>query len=533
MRAPTLATVAALLVVGCGDPSLTEPAGPQPPSTAQAPGFRHTLPKGYIELWAGGPIVPDTPAMRSLQTRYSRGPGSLAASLSARRTSLSVVRPELRLVQTTGAEFLESGDPSAADVYPAAINGSGLAVGSTCCVSAARWLAGSTIPVTIPIPFGWNGIYVIRVNDAGQMGGAGATPAGVRAVRWAADGTPTILPPLAGNESRGYAFQDLAENGDVLGFFRDPVLGLRFVLWQGTTPTEVYPPSPGSYVTALNSGGYLLGLAGGSYLRDPSGNWQALAAPDGFDVNVPWMLADDGQVYGAAFNSGSGAAAPIVWSTAGVPTALPLPPGATDAYAMGVNADGSMLVSAFDAVTFSFVPYVLDGGAFSLLPLPTPSVVGDWTFNIVRFRGNYLLGYWWNSAPGATVREVALRTSFSFASAPTFSFTGFFPPVLNPPAVNSVEAGRAVPVKFSLGGDQGLDIFQVESPSSISCVCPAGPTNLVEPTTTASTSGLQYDPISQTYIYVWKTERAWAQSCRQLTLGFKYGTTRTALFSFR
>ena len=34
---------------------------------------------------------------------------------------------------------------------------------------------------------------------------------------------------------------------------------------------------------------------------------------------------------------------------------------------------------------------------------------------------------------------------------PAFNFTGFFPPVDNPPTINTVKAGSAIPVKFSLG----------------------------------------------------------------------------------
>jgi hypothetical protein len=35
-----------------------------------------------------------------------------------------------------------------------------------------------------------------------------------------------------------------------------------------------------------------------------------------------------------------------------------------------------------------------------------------------------------------------------------FNFSGFFPPISDPPKWNTVRAGRAIPVKFSLGGDQ-------------------------------------------------------------------------------
>jgi hypothetical protein len=36
-------------------------------------------------------------------------------------------------------------------------------------------------------------------------------------------------------------------------------------------------------------------------------------------------------------------------------------------------------------------------------------------------------------------------------------------PVNNTPHVNGVQAGQAVPVKFSLGGNQGLSIFAVSA----------------------------------------------------------------------
>jgi uncharacterized repeat protein (TIGR01451 family) len=47
-----------------------------------------------------------------------------------------------------------------------------------------------------------------------------------------------------------------------------------------------------------------------------------------------------------------------------------------------------------------------------------------------------------------------------------YNFTGFFAPIENPPTFNEMKAGQAAPIKFSLGGDQGLNIFAAGSPSS-------------------------------------------------------------------
>jgi hypothetical protein len=45
-----------------------------------------------------------------------------------------------------------------------------------------------------------------------------------------------------------------------------------------------------------------------------------------------------------------------------------------------------------------------------------------------------------------------------------YAFQGFFDPVRNPPALNAQNAGSVIPMKFSLGGNQGLNIFATGSP---------------------------------------------------------------------
>lgn len=115
-----------------------------------------------------------------------------------------------------------------------------------------------------------------------------------------------------------------------------------------------------------------------------------------------------------------------------------------------------------------------------------------------------------------------------------YQFTGFFAPVENAPTLNTMKAGRAVPVKFSLNGDQGMDIFWAGSPSSQEVDCQSGlPTSAVDETMTAGGSSLAYDPIADQYVYVWKTEEAWAGTCRVLRLRLADGTDHTADFQLR
>jgi len=115
---------------------------------------------------------------------------------------------------------------------------------------------------------------------------------------------------------------------------------------------------------------------------------------------------------------------------------------------------------------------------------------------------------------------------------PPFPFTGFFSPVDNPPTINEVHAGQAIPIKFSLGSDQGLNILAAGYPSVQQVSCATGaPINSATETDTAGNSGLQ-DNGDGTYTYVWKTSKASAGTCQVFTLGLTDGTFHTADFQY-
>ncbi len=116
----------------------------------------------------------------------------------------------------------------------------------------------------------------------------------------------------------------------------------------------------------------------------------------------------------------------------------------------------------------------------------------------------------------------------------TYPFTGFLSPVNNQPTLNTVNAGRAIPVKFRLGGDQGLSILGTGYPKVQTIGCATGvPTDEVETTTTAGQSTLTYDQPADTYTYVWKTTSTWAGTCRRLIIGLNDTTEHAADFKFR
>ena len=61
----------------------------------------------------------------------------------------------------------------------------------------------------------------------------------------------------------------------------------------------------------------------------------------------------------------------------------------------------------------------------------------------------------------------------------------------------------------------------------------SSPLNDVEQTVTAGNSSLPYDAATDTYTYTWKTEKAWANSCRQLRLRLSDGSDHVANFQFK
>ncbi|MEO8433473.1 MAG: immunoglobulin-like domain-containing protein [Pyrinomonadaceae bacterium] len=128
--------------------------------------------------------------------------------------------------------------------------------------------------------------------------------------------------------------------------------------------------------------------------------------------------------------------------------------------------------------------------------------------------------------------EAGNSSNCSFTVTVLYNFTGFFSPVGNPPILNSVNAGRAIPVKFSLSGYKGLNIFAANNPYSVSFNCATNDPGVdVTETLTAGGSSLSFG--GDQYNYVWKTESSWAGTCRQLVVTLNDGSVHTANFKFK
>jgi hypothetical protein len=115
-----------------------------------------------------------------------------------------------------------------------------------------------------------------------------------------------------------------------------------------------------------------------------------------------------------------------------------------------------------------------------------------------------------------------------------FNFNGFFSPIKNLPVLNYNKGGSTIPIKFTLNGNQGLNIFATGYPASqqIDCttLAPIGPLTSIN---SPGNSGLSYSPGNGQYNIGWKTEKAWGGTCRQLVVRLVDGTEHYANFSFK
>lgn len=76
---------------------------------------------------------------------------------------------------------------------------------------------------------------------------------------------------------------------------------------------------------------------------------------------------------------------------------------------------------------------------------------------------------------------IADGASHAAALRSRYSFGGFLAPVNMPPVVSTSQAGAAVPVKFSLGGNKGLDLFTKDYLASPTVWCkPDASTDKIE-----------------------------------------------------
>jgi hypothetical protein len=105
-----------------------------------------------------------------------------------------------------------------------------------------------------------------------------------------------------------------------------------------------------------------------------------------------------------------------------------------------------------------------------------------------------------------------------------YDFSGFASPAAAYPTASAMKAGAGVPLKFSLHGDQGFNVFAAGSPGWLPCGALDGPT--------PADGTLSYNASSDRYTYLASTSKSWAGSCRDLVMTLRDGTVHRARFTF-
>uniref|UniRef100_A0AAU1HPS9 PxKF domain-containing protein n=1 Tax=Streptomyces sp. NBC_00180 TaxID=2903632 RepID=A0AAU1HPS9_9ACTN len=125
-----------------------------------------------------------------------------------------------------------------------------------------------------------------------------------------------------------------------------------------------------------------------------------------------------------------------------------------------------------------------------------------------------------NGSAGEIVQRVQYTTTDPFFLSP-----------IDPDAVNLLKAGQAVPVKFTLDGNQGMNVIAAGYPRYTRTACTSEETVDLTDETTTSQAGLTYD--NGTYSYAWKTKKDWAGQCGTLNIKLADNTTHTIQVRFK
>ncbi len=171
------------------------------------------------------------------------------------------------------------------------------------------------------------------------------------------------------------------------------------------------------------------------------------------------------------------------------------------------------------------------------------------------------------SSPFAVVLAAPIQAAFNWQ--------GFFEPIANLPKVNRQNAGESIPVKFSLGGNKGMNIFAEGYPAVQQASCSTwsliGSLKAIDLKGNGDNEdgdkgkddkgkddkgknekhdddkgkndkhdddhggpgdngGLRFG--DGRYTFTWKTDRSWSNSCRVLSVKLTDGSVHTARFSF-
>jgi hypothetical protein len=364
------------------------------------------------------------------------GARKLVAALARERAS-AVVRPgglapSLAVVESSFQEEL-SLSSAATDV-----NAGGVTVGRGVAPSPdfpppLTWPTGSLSPMFLTMDPDWVDGQPAAISDGGQIAGTVQVEVSEgsfrsRAVRWAAGGAGTALPPPAGLEDDFFGAVDIAPNGDVLGYKLAPFppAVATALLWRGSVPSDVGVAGLNTVPIAINAAGVILAtvdFGGGPAVRRTDGTWVPLPVPEGWAATFATDLGSDGTVVGGTIFQGGYRI--VRWAPDGTPALLDPPGQGQTGFASAINMQGTLLLTIFDPGVAHPVAYLLNQGDYSPLPSDPPAAESaTWDLTLEALSdGNVAVGTWHDEFSNG----YGARWTIHFANeAPTASAGGSY-----------------------------------------------------------------------------------------------------------
>jgi uncharacterized membrane protein len=445
---------------------------------------------------------------------------------------------------------------------------------------AAVWHNGSTF--SLPgLPGAGPGAQgrALAANNVGQVVGISWGDEGIELPLLWQNRIPTELPRLTDDEGSCMDNMDVNDAGLVVGTLRLGCSRPQAVIWENGEIRKLPNLTGGTMSEAyrINNAGQVVGTALGADEEWYAVVWEnriikKLNKLPGASRGSAAGINNLGQIAGS---SGDHA---VLWAGSGGAATPPPPPAASDPGATP-KSDEPVTVKPNEAVGLTFgsvsgagttTVAVKSIGEGSSPPAPVGFQLGDpptyydikttATFSgkvlvcidyasvqftdqsqlkLLHYEINNGIGAWEDittSVKTATKQLCGETTSFSpfLVAQKRYPFTGFLRP-LESTSLNTVKAGSGVPIRFGLGGNRGLQIFQTGYPLSRSVSCEgtmASGTVAETVTVTAGKSALSYDASTNQYIYAWQTDKAWAGSCRELVMRLVDGSEHKLRFKF-